>query len=190
VIAHLLEPGQQGEDVHVGDLAGRVAEHRCDLRRLLGMDGPVQGMLLLGEPAVAEVLHLVGKVCQYLLLDAPQGQRRQSLPQPMQLVVSGGAIGRSEFSLRAQVAGQDEVHHRPQLEQAVLERRAGESDPEPRLHLACRPGRLGAGVLDPLRLVEDRHLPAAIAELVGRAQQQVVGREHELAAAVQPLESA
>ena len=66
---------------------------------------------------------------------------------------------RRERLAGAEQAGVDEVEDRPEIAEAVLDRRAGERDARPRVDLLGGARLLGAGVLDRLRLVEDGESP-------------------------------
>ena len=100
----------------------------------------------------------------------------------MELVVGGIAVGGSELALRSQVTREDQVDHRPQLEEAVLEWRPGEGDAELRGQLSGGARRLGARVFYALGFVEDRHRPLPFDQLVGGAEENVVGGEHDATA--------
>ena len=69
----------------------------------------------------------------------------------------------------------------PQLGEAVLDRRAGERDADGRGAARARPGLLGLGVLDVLRLVEDHAAPLhRFATASRRRGQQAVGGDDEV----------
>ena len=182
VVADLLEAGQKGEDVDVGDIRGGVPELVRDLLRPELADGLVELPLFADHPAEADVLDLVGEIGEDLVLDPPQGEHREPLPKEVELVVGRVAVFGAEIPLRTEIAGEDQIDHRPEFGEAILQRGARERDAEGRGDLPGGAGGLGARVLDALGLVEDRHLPDPVLELVRRPEEDVVGGEHHDAA--------
>ena len=78
--------------------------------------------------------------------------------------------------LVAEVTGLDEIHDAPQIEQPVFQRRAGQRQAVLGLQLLDRLGDLRAGVLDELRLVQNRRAEGELLQLLQVAPQQgVVG---------------
>ena len=93
-------------------------------------------------------------------------------------VLAARLVGLGEMLLVAEVAGLDEIHDAPQIEQAVLQRRAGERQAVLGLQLLHRLRDLRAGVLDELRLVENHRAERELLQLLQVApQQRVVGHD-------------
>ena len=60
-----------------------------------------------------------------------------------------------EFGRGAEIAGDEEIVERPEIEHGVFQRRAGEDEPVLRAKGLCTLRILAAAILDVLRLVED-----------------------------------
>src|SRR6185436_13422346 len=75
-------------------------------------------------------------------------------------------VGLDEMLLIAEVAGLDEVHDAPQIQQPVFERRAGEGELVLALELLHGLRDLRAGVLDELRLVENHRAERELLQLL------------------------
>ena len=154
----------------------------ADSMRLVQLldDGRVERRLLLRQ--VAEDLHLqlVGQVGD----DAASVFRRRSMNGAGQALEagrrrrgparpgSGTKKRRAEFGLRAQQAGVEELHDRPQVADVVLDRRAGQGDAVVGREGPRRLGLLGLGVLDVLGLVQDHARPVDLLEELEVAVQQ------------------
>src|SRR4029077_14947161 len=74
----------------------------------------------------------------------------------------------------------DEVEQRPQFAQVVLQRRAGEAHALPSLQAAHQFRRIGGGVLDILRLVEDGDVPFLRHQRLVVARQQRIGGYYKI----------
>ena len=94
------------------------------------------------------------------------------------LFVDGHLEGLAELRLLAQIAGIEEIEDRPEIAQAVLDRRAGQGQPMRRGELQDR-ARLGRlRVLDVLRLVDHHAVPLhALQELLVQARQRERGQD-------------
>ena len=86
----------------------------------------------------------------------------------------------AKAGLVAEKAGQQEMKQRPQLAQVILHRRAGETQPVPRLQGAGHPGILRAGIFDVLGLVEDDEMPVRGGEDGFIVEQQRIRAQHEI----------
>jgi len=111
-----------------------------------------------------DVLHLRREVRGDLLLGAAPHQGADPTPQRGELLgvalpLDGGPVDIGEPRRAGEQAGCDDREHRPQVHEAVLERRAGDGD----LHRSGQaPGALvglGLVILDELRLVEHQRTP-------------------------------
>ena len=89
-------------------------------------------------------------------------------------------VGVQELFLRAEIAGLDEIHDAPQIEQAVFQRRAGERDLVFALQLLDRLRDLRAGVLDELRLVQDHGAEGEFMQFLQVAAEQGVVRDDQI----------
>ena len=102
-----------------------------------------------------------GKVLGDLALEAAQEEGTQLGRESAAGNLERGGIGPSGFvlleevGLAAKVARLHEVHDAPQVEQAVLQGRAGEGQALVDVQLFHRLSDLGRGVLDKLGLVQD-----------------------------------
>ncbi len=87
-------------------------------------------------------------------------------------------VGLGKLVLVAEVAGLDEIHDAPQIQQAVFQRRAGERQPVLGLHLLDRARNLRAGILDELRLVQNHRAEGEFLQLLQVApEQRVIGHD-------------
>ena len=89
-------------------------------------------------------------------------------------------VGFGEMFLVAEIAGLDEIHDAPQIEQPVFQRRAGEREPMFGLQLLDRLRDLRAGILDELRLVENHRAERKFLQLLEVAPQQRVIRHDQI----------
>ncbi len=193
VVADLLEGGDGGEHRALAlgraRLAGRgggdeVVEHRLVEPDLLG-----------GHGAVVELVDAVGQLLGdgRLVLGAAVDQDAVERPQSRLAVRRGavaravaGAVGRGRAELgdelrpRAQQAGVGPVQDRPEIAEAVLDRRAGERQAGAGLQATQLLGGLRRGILDGLGLVDDDLAPFELAELVHVAQRRAVGGDHQI----------
>ena len=180
VVADLLQPHQEGEHqapaLHAVDLLEPVAQV---LHRLL-----VERRLLAAQWTEGLHLGLVRQVGDDALvgLQAAQdvgahqiAQRRVGGVRPVGEALDevGELLGRPE---QARI---DEVEDRPQVAEAVLDRRAGQRDAGIGLERLDRLGLLGRRVLDRLRLVDDGQAPAGGTE-PGHARQGPVAGDDEI----------
>ena len=90
--------------------------------------------------------------------ERPDAAREQCAPHAVAVLFDRIAPAFREVVLGAEKPGQQEVELRPQLAEMILERRAGQTQPMPRLQAADVARRLGRRVLDVLRLVEDQQV--------------------------------
>ncbi len=91
--------------------------------------------------------------------------------------------GALEPLARAEQARVDDVHDRPELVEAVLDRRAGHRERAARVEPAQGAGPLRGGVLDVLRLVEQEPVPGDRRERVDVARGDVVRGDDDVARA-------
>ena len=110
-------------------------------------------------------------ICRQLELDLgavlrpPQDERLHHRPQSLERPRVAVRLDRAreaalEPLARAEQAGVDDVHDRPELVEPVLDRRARHRERAARVEPAQRARPLGGGVLDVLRLVEQQPVPA------------------------------
>ena len=173
--ANLAQAGERGEDVHAR-LAGRRVERGKRLAAALQFR-EVELALALGELAIDALLDAVGQILRDLLFQAAQHDRPHAAGEQRARGLRGAAIVLlEEFAAVGQVAGMDEFHDAPEIEQAVFQRRAGERELVLGLQRLGRARDHRLGVLDVLRLVEN---DGAEGEFLQRgevaAQQRVVG---------------
>ena len=163
VVAHLLQLAQHREH---GAAAAEAALVLLDPRHPAVDRGAVEARLLEREPAVLLgdgdlrqlELHL-GAV-----LGPAQDERLHHRAQPLErprvaVRLDRAREGPLEPLARAEQAGVDDVHDRPELVEAVLDRRAGHRERATRVEPAQRARPLRGGVLDVLRLVEQEPVP-------------------------------
>ena len=124
------------------------------------------------------------QVLQHLGLGAAQQKGRDDAAQPLAhggvlLAFNGAGKALLELRLRAQQAGVEQAHQRPQLRQAVFNGCARQRQPEVGLQLAHHLRALGVGVLERLGLVHHQAGPARGAESFSVLQgQPVAGHQH------------
>ena len=162
VVAHLLQPGDEGEHVAAPLDPGGAADvgHH-------GVDGRlVEGCLLDGERAELGRILPRRQVGEHVGIDlSPAKQEGLGHPDERLLGVGlGSALDRrcdqpAKTGARAEQTGVQDVHDRPQVVQPVLDRRAGQGDTMPGRHLPGGLRGVGERVLDRLRLVEHEHAP-------------------------------
>ena len=104
-------------------------------------------------------------------------------------------VGFDKLVLVAEVAGLDEIHDAPQIEQPVFQRRAGERQPVLGLDLLDRARNLRAGIFDELRLVQNHRAEGELLQLLQVApEQRVIGHDdvvlRNLFAQIVPLRAA
>ena len=155
-----------------------------DLVAAAAQFGQIKFALLVAELAIAALLDAVGQILGDVLLQAAQQQRAQLGREPAAGDALGGfgvlaaarLVGLEEMFLVAEVAGLDEIHDAPQIEQPVFQRRAGEREAVLGLQLLDRLRDLRAGVLDELRLVQNHRAEGELLQLLQVApQQRVIG---------------
>ena len=128
-LSFIIEPGDDAHPLDPGLGLLDAVEHVVD-------DRPVEAGLLPGEVAQHVHLDLVGQVGddRPVGLEPPEHERAG---EPLQgggrrlvaVALDGNGEAVPERRLRAEQAGVEEVHQRPQLEEPVLDRRAGERHP-------------------------------------------------------------
>ena len=93
-------------------------------------------------------------------------------------VAASRLVGFEKLFLVAEVAGLDEIHDAPQIEQPVFQRRAGERQAVLGLQLLDRLRDLRAGILDELRLVQNHRAEGELLQLLQVApEQRVIGHD-------------
>ncbi len=190
VAADLAQPRQRRED---RDL---VLAHATGRRRHLVNQGAaalelgeVELPLLLCQLAVASFFDALRQIGGDLALHAPQEHRPQLGGQQRADVRRrvGPVEARAELRPAAQIPGVHERHDAPQIEGAVLERRAGQRQPMAGAQRERRAAHDGVGVLDVLRFVENRRAQVDRAPLLQVAsQQRVRGDDQVVGADVAP----
>ena len=187
VVAHLLQLAQHREH---GAAPAEAALVLLDPRHP-AVDGRlVEARLLEGELAVL----LRDRDLRQLELDLgavlrpPQDERLHHRPEPLERPRVAVRLDRAceaalEPLARAEQAGVDDVHDRPELVEPVLDRRARHRERAARVEPAQRPRPLGGGVLDVLRLVEQQPVPADQRERLDVAGGDVVRGDHDIARA-------
>ena len=185
VVADLLQLHQRAQHqaaaadaLGLVDALEHVVDHLLVERRLLGRQRDLLARLDQRRQVADDVR--VG-------LQSPQDERPHQLAQAVRLPPVAVALDRQrepppEVVLRAEVARAAELHDRPQLAQAVLDRRAGERDAELRAQGADGRGLLGGRVLDVLRLVEHHASPLHLVQHLLVARDQGVGGDHHVRA--------
>ena len=141
--------------------------------------------LLVGHLVRHLALDLVGQFFEHVLLEAAQDERRDVAQEVGARVrIFGAYDGRFELRLEVlaalEVAGHEEVEDRPEFGQAVLDRRARESEGGIRPELFYRLCRLRRGVFDLLRLVEEDMAEMLLFVEVDVAAQHVVRRDDDV----------
>ena len=84
-----------------------------------------------------------------------------------------------EFRARPEQPRVDEIEDGPQIGEPVLDRGPGQDDPRPGVKCLDGAGLPGRGILDRLRLVEDRQPPLHAGE-PGDSQQRSIARDHQV----------
>src|SRR5581483_3656216 len=108
---------------------------------------------------------------------AAEDERRELRPQPRQRALAIGVQRRLERAARPEQARQQEAEDAPEIELAVLERRAGEDDAMLRAHGEAGLRDLRVGVLDELALVEHGVTEVRLVEQRAMLAQLRVARE-------------
>ena len=159
----LAQPGERGEHV---DFAFRHAffGHRLhDLLAAATQFGQVEFPLVFTQFAIATFLDPVGQILSDLAFEPAQHQRSEFRRQPAardllgpgRVLAAARFVGFVEIVLRTEIAGLDEIHDTPEIEQPVFQRRAREGETLIGSKLFHRLRHLRGRVLDELRLVED-----------------------------------
>ena len=113
--------------------------------------------------AIPALLDAVGQVFCNVLLEPAQKQGAQFCGKPAAgdallhfgVFHSPRLVGLQEMRLVAEVTRRHKIHDAPQVQQAVLQRRAGERQTMIGFELFDRLRHLRAGVLDELGFIED-----------------------------------
>ena len=178
MVAYLLELGQRGEDqaaspdsLRAGERGFRVLEH-----------GGIQRSLLAGERAIDFHFELVRQIGDDGLvgLEPAQDERTAGFLQALARgrvaqCLDGNEVAPLEFRLRAEQAGIEEVHDRPEVAHVVLDRRPGKGDPKIRRERTGGTRLPALRILHVLRFVEHESSPA------DPLQQLEVAREERVA---------
>ncbi len=150
--------------------------------------GQIQFPLLVAERAIAALFDSVRQIfCDVFLQSAQQQRtqfRRQSSPRNslfrFGIFAALRFVSVEELLLITKIAGLDEIHDAPQIEQAIFERRAGQRDFIFALQLLDRLRDLRAGILDELRLVENHCAEGELLQLLQITPQQRVIRDDDV----------
>jgi len=196
------QPGRQREHPEHGERAehdepvavevGEQTQHLLPLALQHGVvDGPVRGAEI-----DEQLLHLLlGQIARDQLFGASQHERSDAVAQPLEpplaewsaLLVLGhlAPLDRldvllAEAALRREEPRRGQREQRPQVSQAVLERRAGDGDRDDRSQLGDRLVHLRRGVLHELRLVDDHARPVEPLVLLGIQPKQGVGGDDDV----------
>ena len=154
IAADLPEAGEQREEAE-GFFAQRHRDVLAEPRQALRADAGILSALHLRERAEQVHLHLGRELLGHLVFGAAQDERRHLLAQPFHRALAVLDEGRLEGRTRAEQAGQQVAEDGPQVQLAVLQRRAREHEAVLRLDGEARLRHLRVGVLDELALVED-----------------------------------
>ena len=157
VVADLLERGDGGEDrallrlaAGLGGVGHQPVEH-----------GLVEADLLGRHRAVVELVDAVGQLGGDHRLALGAAEHEDAVERAQRGLALARELG-DERRPRADEAGVGEVEDRPQVAEAVLDRRAGEREAAAGRDAAQLLRGLVGRVLDGLRLVEDDAVPRAI----------------------------
>jgi hypothetical protein len=140
----------------------------------------VEPPLLAFELAEERLLDLRGQLAGHLLLGAAQDERPQRARQEIPLLVAELPRTAAEDAGPPRHAWIEELEQAPELAQVVLDRGAGEGQPVLRPDQARRLGRIGAGVLDGLGLVQDGVVEAGLLEEQRVPAQRAIGGQHHV----------
>ena len=196
--ADLAQPRERGQHVHLALVEALLLDGLHDLVAAAAQFGQVKFPLLVAERTIAPLLDAVGQILGDVFLQAAQQQRTQLGRKPFARDALGGFgflaarrlfhrrgivghlrarfVGFDKLFLIAEVAGLDEIHDAPQIEQPVFQRRAGERQAVLGLELLDRLRDLRAGILDELRLVQNHRAEREFLQFLQIApQQRVVG---------------
>ena len=91
--------------------------------------------------------------------------------RPVAATLDRTAKSQPEGLLATKQTRHHELHHRPQLAQVILKRRAGQCNSMRCPQRPDRSRRTGARILDQVRLIGDDHLPALRLEHIAIARQ-------------------
>lgn len=133
-----------------------------------------------------EVVDPLGEVGEHLLLPAPQHDGRGARAELVEVLPAGdlavpveAEVALVELIERPEEALVHELDDRVEVVEAVLERSAREHEREPAREALRRLRRLGAPVLEPLRLVEDEHVRGERGDRIFIAERDLVVRDRE-----------
>ena len=184
VARRLTEPREAGEDLDVALRHALTLDLAHDLRAHFLEDRRVERRLLAGELAELIGLDLLGEILRDLGLRAAEDERvdrgAEALGGLLIARVDGTRVTLLELVERAEQAGADEVEDRPDLGEAILDRRAGEREAALGLEALGGARRGAERVLDVLRLVEDRVAEIELGEELLVATEQRVARDHDV----------
>ena len=156
-LAQAQQRGEHRDAIAAGALLARVLE---DLAPALREHGAVDLALLVGELAERGMLELGRQLGQHFLLRAAQEERPHALAQARQRLAARVVAGErrlvalAEIGRGAEIAGQEKIEERPEIEHRIFQRRAGEDEPVPRAKHLRALRVLAAAILDVLRLVQ------------------------------------
>ncbi len=145
----------------------------------------VGSLLVGGEIDLEGLFQLIGKIRGDLGFGPAQHPRadpaQESMPHLRRIAcLEGVLVAFLEIAFRAQIAWQQKVEERPEVPQRVFQWGAGENEASPSLEGHGGGGILAVGVLDVLRLVEDRCREAEAFVVFDIAPEQRVARDHEI----------
>ena len=139
----------------------------------------VEADLLGGHRAVVELVDAVGQLGGHVGLGLRAAEHEDAVERSQRRLAVAGEL-RHELRAGADEPGVAEVEDRPQVAEAVLDRRAGERE----LAVGRDASQLLAGlvgrVLDRLRLVEDQPLPRQLGKRVDVADRGAVGGDDDV----------
>ena len=177
--AHLaggLQRHQVRVTADLAQLEQRIQDRDLRLGQAFGMQGFAHGFFHAQADGFVQIglgarqlhphhgFHLGGQLGRHQGLSAAQHERRYAgtqLGQPsgVTLFFYGVAKQLAKPLLAAQKAGHQEVEQTPDFAQVVFHGRARQAQPVARLQCRHHLGRVGAGVLDVLRLVQHHQVP-------------------------------
>ena len=183
-----LPQAEEGlEDFHARALEALFHDHVVDLSPRGLQELFVHELLVARERAGGDALDFLRQVAGDFLLQPPHEERVQLAAQFRLRSLALGTAGpdgqfvmAAEMLVAAEVAGHQEIHDRPQVGHAVLDRRAGQHEPVGGLDLLRGDGVLRGAVLDVLGFVEDCRRPLELLELLNVAAQEGVGGDDEI----------
>ena len=182
---NLAQSGQGSQDVNGASAQAAFGDGVQDLFAAAAQFGEVKFPLRFAQFAVAPLLDAVGQIVGHLAFEAaqhegPQLGRKAAAGNALFVggIFAAGLVFLAKFLLAAEVAGLNEVHDAPEVEQTVFQRRAGEGQMLIGLQLFDGVGDLGIRILDELGLVQNDDTEGKFLQCLQiAAQQGVVGHD-------------